>query len=148
MKFDPPYKRLCIHGEAVIGNTNCYPREILYLNFFKDDNGIWCCKMDDESMERLEKIHFDSPNIVIKTFGDYDEKGNKISTNRNAYEASSFVTKALRDVERLRTMSTVEMMCENLNVKHHVEEWEKRCLKAEKDVKTLKEEVEKWKHNI
>jgi hypothetical protein len=28
-------------------------------------------------------------------------------------------------------MSTVEMMCENLNVKHHVTEWEERCLKAE-----------------
>lgn len=33
--------------------------------------------------------------------------------------------------DRIRSMSVVEMMCENLNVKHHVEEWEQRCLKAE-----------------
>ena len=34
-------------------------------------------------------------------------------------------------VEWLKTMSTVEMMCENKNVKHHITEWENRCLKAE-----------------
>lgn len=36
-----------------------------------------------------------------------------------------------REVERLKTMSTVEMMGENVNVKAHVEEWEARCVKAE-----------------
>src|SRR6185295_4905509 len=43
----------------------------------------------------------------------------------------------LAGVERLKSMSTVEMMCENLNVKHHVEEWEARCLKAEAERDTL-----------
>jgi hypothetical protein len=32
---------------------------------------------------------------------------------------------------KLRSMSAVEIMCENLNVKHHISEWETRCLKAE-----------------
>jgi hypothetical protein len=45
--------------------------------------------------------------------------------------------------ERLRTMSTVEMMCENYNVKCHVEEWEKRCLKAEAENERLKKVVDK-----
>jgi hypothetical protein len=50
--------------------------------------------------------------------------------------------------ERLRelcTMSTVEMMCENENVRFHVEEWEKRCLKAEADNQRLREALEEIK---
>jgi hypothetical protein len=43
--------------------------------------------------------------------------------------------------ERLRLMSTVEMMIENQNVRHHVEEWEKRCLKAEAEVERLRAEL-------
>lgn len=38
------------------------------------------------------------------------------------------------EATKLRTMSTVEMMCENYNVRRHVEEWEKRCLEAERKV--------------
>jgi hypothetical protein len=34
-------------------------------------------------------------------------------------------------VDRFKTMSTVEMMCENESVRAHVTEWEARCLKAE-----------------
>lgn len=41
------------------------------------------------------------------------------------------------DNERLKTMSTVEMMCENLNVNAHVRDWETRCLKAEDKVADL-----------
>ena len=54
--------------------------------------------------------------------------------------------------KRLRTMSTVEMMCENYNVKCHVEEWEARCLKAEAENKRLRKEITKlhafweWSH--
>ncbi len=33
----------------------------------------------------------------------------------------------------------VEMMCENLNAAHHVQEWEKRCLKAEAEVERLQD---------
>lgn len=36
-----------------------------------------------------------------------------------------------QEIERLKTMSMVEMMCENANVDAHVLEWEARCLKAE-----------------
>jgi hypothetical protein len=35
------------------------------------------------------------------------------------------------EIDRLKAMSTVEMMGENLNVNHHITEWEARCLKAE-----------------
>jgi predicted RNase H-like nuclease (RuvC/YqgF family) len=45
--------------------------------------------------------------------------------------------------ERLRTMSTVEMMCENYSVKCHIEEWEKRCLKAEAENERLTRILEK-----
>lgn len=50
---------------------------------------------------------------------------------------------AYAEIERLKTMSTVEMMCENLNVKHHVEEWERRCLKAESEIARLRAALQK-----
>ena len=40
---------------------------------------------------------------------------------------------AREDAANLRRMSVVELMSENLNVKHHVTEWENRCLKAERE---------------
>ena len=40
---------------------------------------------------------------------------------------------AREDAINLRRMSVVEMMGENLNVNHHVTEWENRCLKAERE---------------
>lgn len=45
------------------------------------------------------------------------------------------------EVERLHTMSTVEMMCENYNVKCHIEEWEARCLKAENKVTDIESQL-------
>ena len=39
---------------------------------------------------------------------------------------------ARADAINLRRMSVVEMMGENLNVNHHVKEWENRCLKVER----------------
>ena len=54
----------------------------------------------------------------------------------------------LAEIEKLKlrlmefhTMSTVEMMCENENVRHHVTEWENRCLKAEADLAESQERV-------
>jgi hypothetical protein len=35
--------------------------------------------------------------------------------------------------DELHRMSVIEMMDYNLNVKHHVEEWENRCIKAERE---------------
>lgn len=58
----------------------------------------------------------------------------------NAFGAE--LAKAYAEIERFKTMSTVEMMCENLNVKHHVEEWERRCLKAEAEIGRLRAELE------
>ena len=43
-----------------------------------------------------------------------------------------------RQLERFKTMSTVEMMCENENVNSHVTEWEKRCLKAEAQLEAVR----------
>ena len=42
------------------------------------------------------------------------------------------------EVERLHTMSIVEMMCENESVRAHVTEWEGRCMKAEAEVDQLR----------
>ena len=43
------------------------------------------------------------------------------------------------EIERLHTMSTIEMMLENKNVEAHVKEWEDRCLKAEAEIERLKQ---------
>jgi chromosome segregation ATPase len=48
-------------------------------------------------------------------------------------------------VQRFKTMSTVEMMCENQSVKDHVTEWEGRCLRAEFRVEQLQEDI-KWRN--
>jgi hypothetical protein len=45
--------------------------------------------------------------------------------------------KAEAYVQKLKTMCTIEMMCENENVNQHVREWEKRCLKAEAALKEM-----------
>lgn len=61
-----------------------------------------------------------------------------VGNERSVTEAHLATARA--EAERLRSMSTVEMMGENLNVKHHVEEWEARCLKAEADAGRLRSE--------
>ena len=38
---------------------------------------------------------------------------------------------AKAQLEWMRNMSTAEMMCNNLNINHHVTEWETRAEKAE-----------------
>jgi len=47
-----------------------------------------------------------------------------------------------RENARLRSMGAVAMMCENENVKHHISDWENRCLKAEKEVDRLSCELD------
>ena len=42
------------------------------------------------------------------------------------------------------SMSTIEMCCENLNVKHHTEEWEQRRLKAEEKLDRLNAAKASW----
>ena len=53
-----------------------------------------------------------------------------------------------RETEKLRSMSTAEMMCENLNVKCHVEEWESRCEDAETKLIELQKENEELKKQL
>ena len=54
----------------------------------------------------------------------------------------------LAELERLRSMSTVEMMGENLNVRHHVTEWEERCLKAENERDAARKEAADWRERV
>jgi hypothetical protein len=49
------------------------------------------------------------------------------------FEIDLFCRKLERERDELRRMSVTEMMGENLNVKHHVTEWENRCLTAERE---------------
>lgn len=51
----------------------------------------------------------------------------------------------LAEIDRLRTMSTVQMMGENENVRQHVVEWERRCLKAEAEIDRLRADRDQWK---
>ena len=51
--------------------------------------------------------------------------------------AEKDVLRLRQRIERLRSMSTVEMMCENENVKQHVIEWENRYLSAEATLERL-----------
>jgi len=44
---------------------------------------------------------------------------------------------AVKKVEKLKSMSTVEMMCENESVRQHVTEWETRCFKTEAELSDL-----------
>ena len=50
---------------------------------------------------------------------------------------------AQAEVARLKSMSTIEMMCENFNVRYHVAEWEARCLTAEAEVARLQGVVDR-----
>lgn len=52
-----------------------------------------------------------------------------------------FARKLERERCELRRMSVMEMMGENLNVKHHVTEWENRCLKAERERDEAREQI-------
>lgn len=55
-------------------------------------------------------------------------------------ETEKRLATALVEISRLKTCSTIEMMCENVNVDSHVREWEDRCLKAEAEVERLRTE--------
>jgi len=46
---------------------------------------------------------------------------------------AEFARRIEQERDELRRMSVTEMMGHNLNVKHHVTEWENRCLKAEQE---------------
>jgi len=52
-----------------------------------------------------------------------------------------FARKLERERDELRRMSVIEMMGHNLNVKHHVTEWENRCIKAEQERDEAREEL-------
>lgn len=67
------------------------------------------------------------------------EKLKRIKENlkRYGYLPEAVALTVLAEIDRLRTMSIVEMMCENENVNQHVTEWERRCLKAEARVEEL-----------
>jgi hypothetical protein len=43
--------------------------------------------------------------------------------------------------ERIKHLSVIELMCENVNVKAHIIEWEDRCLKAESELAALKRDL-------
>ena len=58
---------------------------------------------------------------------------------------SDFILRQAQQLATLLSMSTVEMMGENLNVKHHVEEWEARCLKAEQQLVQAQAEIAQLK---
>jgi hypothetical protein len=81
--------------------------------------------------------------IKRRIFGDHYEA----NRNEDAVASVAHVMQQLdasrAECARLRTMSTVEMMCENLNVKNHVTEWENRCIKAETEVARLREAMER-----
>lgn len=54
------------------------------------------------------------------------------------YESEKAHAKTVEsELQKMKTMSCVEMMVENPNVCQHVAEWEARCLKAEAWVKEL-----------
>ena len=55
-------------------------------------------------------------------------------------EMTSSAGKLERERDELRRMSVTEMMAHNLNVKHHVTEWENRCIKAERERDELRED--------
>lgn len=61
--------------------------------------------------------------------------------NDDWIEMKAEVENLRQKVHALKTMSTVEMMCENERVNQHVTEWEKRCLKAEAEVDDLREQL-------
>jgi hypothetical protein len=84
----------------------------------------------------------------LKPLASYDAHTVFLDHNRSAlgvYTALAIMIDtdaALRaTIKRLKTMSTVEMMCENENVKAHVEEWEVRCLKAEAQLAACEQRV-------
>jgi hypothetical protein len=63
-------------------------------------------------------------------------------TTLNPVNRNDLIRKLVRERDELRRMSVIEMMGENLNVKHHVTEWENRCLKAERERDELQEKYD------
>jgi hypothetical protein len=58
------------------------------------------------------------------------------------WKAIEFARRLKRERDELRRMSVIEIMGENLNVKHHVTEWENRCLKAEQQRNEIQEKYD------
>ena len=79
----------------------------------------------DEIQARARSIHYYGEKPDIRLQGDVDGDLRWIMED---------VLQLARTVDRLRTMSAVEMMCENENVRAHITEWEERCLKAEAEL--------------
>jgi hypothetical protein len=62
-----------------------------------------------------------------------DAAWRELRENNRVQPLLYLANKLERERDELRIMSVVEIMGENLNVKHHVTEWENRCLKAERE---------------
>jgi hypothetical protein len=63
-------------------------------------------------------------------------------TTLNPVNRNDLIRKLVRERDELRRMSVTEIMSENLNVKHHVTEWENRCLKAERERDEVQEKYD------
>lgn len=96
-----------------------------------------------ERAEQVDKL-MQERDLVMARLGNFCQPGEIEDRIRilqgHAGKMERQRDEARAEAERLRSMSTVEMMGENLNVKHHVEEWEARCLKAEADADRLRSE--------
>lgn len=64
----------------------------------------------------------------------------KMAANDQRLEVSmNQVDRLQAELQRFRTMSTVEIICENESVRAHVTEWENRCLKAEAELQEARQ---------
>ncbi len=89
----------------------------------------------DMDIERLDALAFERLQIIAEQAQQIATLEEKLVATETS--ASKEIAELKAKVKRLKTISTVEMMCENENVKHHVTEWENRCLKAEVEVEAL-----------
>lgn len=91
-------------------------------------------KVKEEYLETAKRERGEARERERVAIASWDEERQRaLREGECVLEARRERDEARKDAANLRRMSVVELMCENLNVKHHVEGWENRCLKAERE---------------
>jgi hypothetical protein len=142
----------CCNGKQVLGGYGCRDCATLFTDWQQSiiEQQQQTIADNDVAFEAAQEIIRNQEQTIEQQREDIEITKQAHIIDLDALQYSYNKVKRLnREIERFKTMSTVEIMCENESVRAHVTEWENRCLKAETKIAhllSLLKEIEEHPH--
>jgi hypothetical protein len=130
----------CCNGKQVLGGYGCRDCATLFTDWQQSiiEQQQQTIADNDVAFEAAQEIIRNQEQTIEQQREDIEITKQAHIIDLDALQYSYNKVKRLnREIERFKTMSTVEIMCENESVRAHVTEWENRCLKAETKIAHL-----------